>query len=217
MRYNIKVGDLWLVGESATETIKGTVRGDTTAVFSRMVGEMSAYVFVDHRREAASFDRITLCDYLRGVVERQNYGHYLGEIKVIPEDREEAKAQLPKLGEWVDRYDEDDKPFFKRKYVCSACGGWNTYGKSKYCPNCGAKMTEVQDGQQDDGNRNHNHIPAASPWHRVEEPPKEEGKYLVYDGRGNYYVVWWGQRLGWCYDPKFFCYWMPIEPPKEEK
>lgn len=58
---------------------------------------------------------------------------------------------------------------------------------------------------------------AASPWHRVEEPPKEEGKYLVYDGRGNYFVAWWGPRLGWCYDPKFFCYWMPIEPPKEEE
>lgn len=52
-------------------------------------------------------------------------------------------------------------------------------------------------------------------WHRVEEPPKEEGKYLVCDGRGNYFVAWWGQRLGWCYDPKFFCYWMPIEPPEE--
>lgn len=61
-----------------------------------------------------------------------------------------------------------------------------------------------------------NHIPTASPWHRVEEPPKEEGKYLVYDGRGNYHVAWWGQRLGWCYDPKFFSYWMPIEPPKED-
>lgn len=51
-------------------------------------------------------------------------------------------AQLPKRGEWIDRYDEDDKPFFKRKYVCSACGDWNTYGKSKYCPNCGAKMND---------------------------------------------------------------------------
>ena len=58
--------------------------------------------------------------------------------------------------------------------------------------------------------------PTASPWHRVEEPPKEEGKYLVYDGRGNYHVAWWGQRSGWCYDPKFFRYWMPIEPPKED-
>lgn len=93
MKYNIKVGEKWLIGESVTETIKGTVRGDTTAVFSRMVGEMSAYDFTDNRAESSSFDRITLCDYLRGIVERQNYGHYLGEIKVIPEDREEAKLQ----------------------------------------------------------------------------------------------------------------------------
>ena len=56
----------------------------------------------------------------------------------------EVKRLEPKRGEWIDRYDEDDKPFFKRKYVCSACGGRNTYGKSKYCPNCGAKM-EVQE------------------------------------------------------------------------
>lgn len=96
MKYNIKVGKKWLVGESATETIKGTVRGDTTAVYSRMVGEMSAYDFTDNRAESSSFDRITLCDYLRGIVERQNYGHYLGEIKVIPEDREEVETQLPK-------------------------------------------------------------------------------------------------------------------------
>jgi hypothetical protein len=58
--------------------------------------------------------------------------------------------------------------------------------------------------------------PTASPWHRVEEEPKDEGKYLVSDGRGNYFVAWWGPRLGWCYDPKFFRYWMPIEPPKED-
>ena len=143
MRYNIKVGDLWLVGESATETINGTVRGDTTAVFSRMVGEMSAYVFVDHRREAESFDRITLCDYLRGIVERQNYGHYLGEIKVIQED--EFEAQLPKRGEWI--HVEGGESYH---YECSKCGErplYSRYGDvvlSGVCPMCGAKM-EVQE------------------------------------------------------------------------
>lgn len=65
-------------------------------------------------------------------------------IKLLTEGRERLLSQLPKRGEWVDRYDEDDKPFFKRKYVCSACGHWNTYGKSNYCPKCGAKM-EVQE------------------------------------------------------------------------
>lgn len=139
MRYNVKVGERWLIGESATETIKGTVRGDTTAVFSRMVGEMSAYDFADNRQEAASFDRITLCDYLQGVVERQNYGHYLGEIKVIPKDREEAKAQLPKQGKWVGVSPMVDT------VQCSVCGGqlFSAELETPYCPYCGAKM-EVQ-------------------------------------------------------------------------
>ena len=75
----------------------------------------------------------------------------------------------------------------------------------------GAELQKAYDEGYADGKRD-----AAPRWHRVEEPPKEEGKYLVYDGRGNYFVAWWGQRLGWCYDPKFFRYWMPIEPPKEE-
>lgn len=145
MRYNVKVGERWLIGESATETIKGTVRGDTTAVFSRMVGEMSAYDFADNRQEAASFDRITLGDYLRGVVERQNYGHYLGEIKVISED--EVEAQLPKRGEWKCSYPEiEPNPMFMYG-ICSICGFEQSISdKLNYCPNCGAKM-EVQDGQ----------------------------------------------------------------------
>lgn len=139
MKYNIKVGDLWLVGESATETIKGTVRGDTTAVFSRMVGEMSAYEFTDNRAESSSFDRITLCDYLRGIVERQNYGHYLGEIKVISED--EVEAQLPKRGKWVDG---DARRVTAR---CSVCGhlrlGNGAEWANKhvhFCEVCGSKM-----------------------------------------------------------------------------
>lgn len=26
------------------------------------------------------------------------------------------------------------------RYYCSVCGAWNSYGKSDYCPSCGAKM-----------------------------------------------------------------------------
>ena len=148
MKYNIKVGERWLIGESATETIKGTVRGDITAVFSRMVGEMSAYEFTDCRKEAAGFDRITLCDYLRGVVERQNYGHYLGEIKVIPEDQEEAKAQLPKRGEWV----EEHAGLGLSNYKCALCrkigGTWRRGLKPSelpnWCGNCGADMRKME-------------------------------------------------------------------------
>lgn len=90
MKYNIKVGEKYLVGESMTETIKGTVVGDTTAVFSRMVGEMSAYEFCENVDEASCFDRTTACDYIRGIMERQIYGYYVGDIKVFDADHEET-------------------------------------------------------------------------------------------------------------------------------
>lgn len=54
--------------------------------------------------------------------------------------RNELTNGLPKKGKWTSRYDPEDKPFFRKKYVCSACGEWNTYGMSDYCPKCGAEM-----------------------------------------------------------------------------
>ena len=72
--------------------------------------------------------------------------------------------------------------------------------------------------------------PTASPWHRVEEPPKEHGKYPVcWVENGNFY---W-QEAHYCYyqdGDKWVAwssfqgddveitpdYWMPIEPPKED-
>lgn len=43
-------------------------------------------------------------------------------------------------GEWSEEYDPDDDLFFQRKFRCSACGNWNTYGFTRFCPACGAKM-----------------------------------------------------------------------------
>ena len=62
-------------------------------------------------------------------------------------------------------------------------------------------------------------IPTASPWRRVEEPPEENGAY----------VVWWNYKgssywfRGVFYDGRWLFepgtpkpdYWMPIETPKE--
>lgn len=90
MKYKIKVGNKYLVGESLSETLKGTVRGDTTAVYSRFVGEMSAYDFCDSIVDAEAFDRVTACDYVRGIMDRQSYGFYTGEIKLIDANAEEA-------------------------------------------------------------------------------------------------------------------------------
>ncbi len=30
------------------------------------------------------------------------------------------------------------------RFYCSKCGDWNSYGKTNYCPNCGAKMTNAE-------------------------------------------------------------------------
>jgi hypothetical protein len=59
-------------------------------------------------------------------------------------------------------------------------------------------------------------VPAASPWHRVEEPPKENGRYFVsWEGA----VATDEYKNGvWLYASMFnqrVTYWMPIpEPPK---
>lgn len=80
-------------------------------------------------------------------------------------------------------------------------------------------------------------IPADSPWHRVEEPPKEEGRYWCatkFAGHWIFYAAWYwnnvsdytgvpvgkeekadGFVLG--EDVVYPDYWMPIEPPKEDK
>ena len=49
-----------------------------------------------------------------------------------------------KHGHWTEYHDEYDILFkFKERYACSVCGTSNSYGKSDYCPWCGAKMDEV--------------------------------------------------------------------------
>ncbi len=62
-----------------------------------------------------------------------------------------------------------------------------------------------------------NSLPTASPWHRVEEPPKENGRYLVsWEG-----VVTTDEYKNgvWLYASMFnqlITHWMPLpEPPKE--
>jgi len=49
----------------------------------------------------------------------------------------------PKMGHWIVHrgYNADG---FGIEYSCSKCNDWNDE-KSKYCPNCGAKMQEVEE------------------------------------------------------------------------
>ena len=47
-------------------------------------------------------------------------------------------------GEWKEVYDENEDRYFKIKFYCSACGNWQTYGKTNFCMNCGAKMENAE-------------------------------------------------------------------------
>ena len=49
-------------------------------------------------------------------------------------------AAPERTGTWSEEYDPNDDPFFRKKYRCSACGDWNTYGFTRFCPACGARM-----------------------------------------------------------------------------
>ena len=79
-------------------------------------------------------------------------------------------------------------------------------------------------------------IPAAPRWHRVEEPPKEEGRYWCakkFAGHWIFSAAWYWNNVsdytgvpvgeeekadGFVFgeDVVYPDYWMPIEPPKEE-
>lgn len=49
-------------------------------------------------------------------------------------------AQEVKHGRWVDDYNAEENPFFRKGWKCTACGFRTSYGKPKFCMNCGARM-----------------------------------------------------------------------------
>ena len=70
-----------------------------------------------------------------GKAENRTLWHYAESIDMAIE----ALADRP-TGEWIEKIIKGDSVWTQHRYYCSVCGGWNTYGKSDYCPNCGAKM-----------------------------------------------------------------------------
>lgn len=53
----------------------------------------------------------------------------------------DALERYARRGSWEVRpAPEDDRVLGRRRYYCSECGGWNTYGESDFCPRCGADM-----------------------------------------------------------------------------
>ena len=67
-----------------------------------------------------------------------------GDCTVVEKVRKALSADRPQ-GEWEERPSEDWISI--RRWYCSECGEWQTYGMTNYCPNCGADMRGDNDGK----------------------------------------------------------------------
>ena len=78
--------------------------------------------------------------------EKQWEWEYPDELQDAAQDAADAIYELledvPEEAEWEERTVEGSEPWFRRRFYCSACGDWQTYGKTRFCPNCGAQMKE---------------------------------------------------------------------------
>ena len=65
----------------------------------------------------------------------------MGDVRAMEKLRR-GLEKLPseeRVGKWTKKINADGR-WDRVRYYCSACGGWNTYGQSRFCPNCGARM-----------------------------------------------------------------------------
>ena len=58
--------------------------------------------------------------------------------KGIDSERKRISDWCRPKGEWEERPSEDWISI--RRWYCSECGEWQTYGMTNYCPNCGCRM-----------------------------------------------------------------------------
>ena len=106
------------------------------------------------------------------------------------------------MSELIDRKAAID---FIKQYQCSGCSDIGLCGKCAVL--IALKLLEKS--------------PAATRWVRCDDPPKKDGKYLVF----------WKDSGGFCWDSAWWndgawslthwvgivpTHWMPIEPPKED-
>lgn len=89
---------------------------------------MSRYINADKLIEA-----VTLCN-----AEPFSKASVYALVALLPD----ANVREITRGTWSEEYLPDKDPLFRRRWVCSACGDFNTYGKPPYCPYCGAEMEQ---------------------------------------------------------------------------
>ena len=68
----------------------------------------------------------------------------LEELNSIVNDLSEKIDMTTGTAKWIVKPDVSEKSHCSERYYCSKCGDWNSYGKTNYCMNCGAKMTNAE-------------------------------------------------------------------------
>lgn len=109
-------------------------QNNVTKVEARIMDMLNAMPSI----ELASVIRCKDCEHFAGS------GMYCANGVKVPNSEFYCSGAEPKeqkvTGHWTEEYDPDADLFFRRRYRCSACNGWNTYGFTTYCPQCGAWM-----------------------------------------------------------------------------
>lgn len=88
-----------------------------------------------------AIDRKLVCAFIDGLIsddgERKKGLEYIRNMPSV-------NPQEPKTGTWEEDID-NSRRWDKVRFYCSECGKWQTYGKTDYCPSCGARMIEPQE------------------------------------------------------------------------
>ena len=61
-------------------------------------------------------------------------------IEELLAEKEERETPAYWINRTVNNGPLDPAGLFRNRFECSACGEWQTYGETKYCPNCGKPM-----------------------------------------------------------------------------
>lgn len=91
-------------------------------------------------RQAAIDDIKAVYEWHDTVHDTVTEGRILDHLRRLPSAQPERKT-----GRWIPHEDEDGEHYGDK---CSECGEWYVmpYGKTNFCPHCGANMRGEQDG-----------------------------------------------------------------------
>lgn len=88
-----------------------------------------------------SGDRISRCELFNrlATITGEDANDMKAKIYAVIQEMDPVPAAG--RGSWEVRpAPEEDYLLGRRRYYCSECGDWNTYGESDFCPRCGADM-----------------------------------------------------------------------------